>query len=68
MLGARFASAPDDRGHASPAASQRHKRRVVILATGGTIAGTAESSTTTGYTSGAVPVDMLIAAVPQLPH
>ena len=40
---------------------------VVILATGGTIAGTAAASTdTTGYRSGALGVDALIAAVPAL--
>ncbi|QRX84325.1 type II asparaginase [Glaciimonas sp. PAMC28666] len=40
---------------------------VVILATGGTIAGTGASSTTTvGYTSATVGVDKLIAAVPEL--
>ena len=40
---------------------------VVILATGGTIAGTAASSAdTTGYRAGALGVDALIAAVPAL--
>ncbi|MGS0743612.1 type II asparaginase [Glaciimonas sp. GG7] len=40
---------------------------VVILATGGTIAGTGATSTTTvGYTSATVGVDKLIAAVPEL--
>jgi L-asparaginase len=40
---------------------------VVILATGGTIAGTASSATdTTGYRAGALGVDALIAAVPAL--
>ena len=40
---------------------------VVILATGGTIAGTAAASTdTTGYRAGALGVDVLIAAVPAL--
>ena len=40
---------------------------VVILATGGTIAGTASASTdTTGYRAGALGVDALIAAVPAL--
>ena len=42
------------------------KPNVVIVATGGTIAGSAESQTAAGYTSGAVGVDILIAAVPQL--
>jgi L-asparaginase type II len=40
---------------------------VMILATGGTIAGTGASSTTTvGYTAATVGVDRLIAAVPEL--
>jgi L-asparaginase len=38
--------------------------KVVILATGGTIAGTAASSTTAGYTSGQVTIDAMVAAVP----
>ena len=42
------------------------KPKVVIVATGGTIAGSAESATAAGYTSGAVGVDILIAAVPTL--
>jgi L-asparaginases, type II len=42
------------------------KPRIVILATGGTIAGSAASATEAGYQSGAVGVDILIAAVPQL--
>ncbi len=42
------------------------KPRIVIVATGGTIAGAAESTTAAGYKSGAVAVDVLIAAVPQL--
>jgi len=40
---------------------------VVILATGGTIAGTAAAATdTTGYRAGALPVDALVAGVPAL--
>jgi L-asparaginase len=42
------------------------KPRIVIVATGGTIAGSAESATAAGYQSGAVGVDILIQAVPQL--
>src|SRR5215218_9127869 len=42
------------------------KPRIVIVATGGTIAGAAESTTAAGYKSGAVAVDVLIAAVPQM--
>jgi len=40
--------------------------KVVILATGGTIAGSAETETTAGYQSGQVGVDVLLAAVPDL--
>jgi L-asparaginase len=39
---------------------------VVILATGGTIAGSAETNVQSGYQSGQVGVDILINAVPQL--
>src|SRR4051812_27033367 len=42
------------------------KPKVIILATGGTIAGASASQTDAGYKSGAVAVDTLIAAVPQL--
>ncbi len=40
------------------------KSNVVILATGGTIAGAAATGTQLGYTSGAVGIDVMIAAVP----
>src|SRR5262249_41273962 len=40
------------------------KPNVVILATGGTIAGAAATGTQAGYTSGAVTIDSMIAAVP----
>lgn len=39
---------------------------VVILATGGTIAGSGAEGRETGYTSGTLTVDSLVAAVPQL--
>lgn len=42
------------------------KPRVVIVATGGTIAGSAKSETEAGYKAGAVAVDVLLEAVPQL--
>ena len=42
------------------------KPKIVILATGGTIAGSAETQTQAGYTSGQVGVDILIDAVPQI--
>jgi L-asparaginase len=53
---------------AGPAAGQTGgpKPHIVIVATGGTIAGAAESTTAAGYKSGAVAVDVLIAAVPQM--
>jgi L-asparaginase len=41
-------------------------KSVSILATGGTIAGSAETQTQAGYTSGQVGVETLLAAVPQL--
>ncbi|MGE5816148.1 MAG: asparaginase, partial [Acidobacteriota bacterium] len=47
-------------------AADTHKPRIVIVATGGTIAGTAESTTAAGYQSAALAVDVLIAAVPQI--
>ena len=47
-----------------PAAQARPK--IVIVATGGTIAGSADSTTAAGYQSGAVAVDVLINAVPQM--
>src|SRR5215208_5663385 len=46
-----------------PLAADNPKARIVIVATGGTIAGSAESTTAAGYQSGAVAVDVLIAAV-----
>ncbi|HJU56346.1 MAG TPA: type II asparaginase [Pyrinomonadaceae bacterium] len=44
--------------------AQAKKPNVVILATGGTIAGAAASGTQAGYTSGAVTIDAMLAAVP----
>ena len=50
-----------------PAQQQTKKLpHIVILATGGTIAGSADTKTSVGYTSGAVTVDALIQAVPTL--
>jgi L-asparaginase len=43
---------------------QTQKANVVILATGGTIAGAAATGTQAGYTSGAVGIDTMVAAVP----
>ncbi|MHA7630662.1 type II asparaginase [Corallococcus sp. M7] len=59
MMGA--ASAAD-----KPAQAAREKPRVVILATGGTIAGAQASQKEYGYKSGAFKVEDLIAAVPNL--
>jgi L-asparaginase len=46
------------------AAQQPRKPNIVILATGGTIAGAAASGTQAGYTSGAVTIDAMLKAVP----
>jgi len=50
---------------ASAAAKEGELPKVVVLATGGTIAGAAASDVTAGYTSGQVGVEQLLAAVPQ---
>ena len=51
---------------AAPGASTQSSasRNIVILATGGTIAGAAATGTQSGYTSGAVTIDAMLAAVP----
>jgi L-asparaginase len=46
------------------ASAQTAKPKVVILATGGTIAGAAATGTQAGYTSGAVTIDAMLQAVP----
>jgi L-asparaginase len=43
--------------------AQARKPNIVILATGGTIAGAAATGTQAGYTSGAVTIDTMLAAV-----
>ncbi len=50
----------------SPIARAQEKKlpNVVILATGGTIAGAAATGTQAGYTSGAVTIDAMLSAVP----
>jgi L-asparaginase len=53
-------------GLAGTASGDPPRPQVVILATGGTIAGSAETQTQAGYTWGQVGVDTLLAAVPQL--
>ena len=50
---------------AAPAAPKGNLPTVVVLATGGTIAGAAESDVQAGYSSGQVGVDQLLNAVPQ---
>jgi L-asparaginase len=44
--------------------AQARKPNITILATGGTIAGAAATGTQSGYTSGAVGIDTMIAGVP----
>src|SRR3954469_15199857 len=46
------------------AIAQQKKPNILILATGGTIAGAAASGTQAGYTSGAVTIDAMLNAVP----
>jgi len=46
------------------AQTQNKKPNIVILATGGTIAGAAATGTQSGYTSGAVTIDAMLGAVP----
>lgn len=46
------------------AIADQQKPKVTILATGGTIAGAAATGTQSGYTSGAVTIDAMLAAVP----
>jgi len=50
---------------AFPAFADERLPKVVVLATGGTIAGAAASDVQAGYTSGQVGVEQLLAAVPQ---
>jgi len=52
-------------GLAVPASAADKLPSVVVLATGGTIAGAASTDVQAGYTSGQVGVDQLLAAVPQ---
>ncbi|HEY2432208.1 MAG TPA: type II asparaginase [Vicinamibacterales bacterium] len=52
-------------GAADPPLGAQSQRTVVVLATGGTIAGAAGSNVQAGYTSGQLGVDQVIAAVPE---
>jgi L-asparaginase len=65
-LGALIAQ-PQARAQANPTARAQAPAlpNVVVLATGGTIAGAAASDVQAGYTSGQVGVEQLLAAVPQ---
>src|SRR5262252_6291490 len=45
-------------------AQQKALPNIVVLATGGTIAGSAATGTQSAYTSGAVTIDAMLAAVP----
>ena len=51
-------------GHCQNGFADGKKPNVVILATGGTIAGAAATGTQSGYTSGAVTIDAMLNAVP----
>ena len=53
-------------GSALAQSGKSKKPNIVILATGGTIAGAAATGTQSGYTSGAVTIDAMIAGVPGL--
>jgi L-asparaginase len=53
-------------GSALAQSGKTKKPNIVILATGGTIAGAAATGTQSGYTSGAVTIDAMIAGVPGL--
>ena len=46
------------------ASGQENKPNILILATGGTIAGAAATGAKSGYTSGAITIDAMLAAVP----
>jgi L-asparaginase len=50
--------------HAPVITAQTSKPNIIILATGGTIAGAAATGTQAGYQSGAVTIDAMIGAVP----
>jgi L-asparaginase len=46
--------------------TDKNAPRIIILATGGTIAGSGESATKAAYTAGKVPIDDLLNAVPDI--
>ena len=49
---------------ACPLAGAQQRPNIMILATGGTIAGAAATGTQSGYKSGAVGIDTMVSAVP----
>jgi len=53
-------------GDSGSVAQTKELPEIVILATGGTIAGVAATATQAGYTSGAVTIDAMLAAVPRI--
>ncbi|HET6955365.1 MAG TPA: type II asparaginase [Vicinamibacterales bacterium] len=65
LLSVAILTAALSSGIGSPLAAQGELPNVMVLATGGTIAGAAASDVQAGYTSGQLGVDQLIAAVPQ---
>ena len=65
LLSVAILTAALSNGIGSPLAAQGELPNVMVLATGGTIAGAAASDVQAGYTSGQLGVDQLIAAVPQ---
>src|SRR5262249_45446297 len=50
----------------APSAFGKDKPNITILATGGTIAGTAKSGVQSGYTSGQMTIDAMVNAVPDI--
>jgi L-asparaginase len=50
--------------HAATVSAETTKPNIIVLATGGTIAGAAATGTQAGYTSGAVTIDAMLNAVP----
>ncbi len=64
LIALTFAIIPVRTWAAPPAGGP--KPQIVIVATGGTIAGAAKSETEAGYKAGSVAVDVLLEAVPQL--
>ena len=64
MLTFSYAASAQDVASTTAGQAQQGTRNIVILATGGTIAGAAATGTQSGYTSGAVTIDAMLAAVP----